>query len=81
LLNTVKSGPNIELLDPWFMTILRPDGHLSGMDAGRSCELSTEECMLYSLPGPVDWWNHLLISQLKDIATNKENDSPMVAWR
>ena len=22
LLNTVKSGPNIELLDPWFMTIL-----------------------------------------------------------
>jgi hypothetical protein len=81
LLNTVKSGPNIELLDPWFMTILRPDGHLSGMDAGPSCELSTEECMLYSLPGPVDWWNHLLVSQLKDIATHKENDSPMVAWR
>eukprot|EP00804_Cyclotella_cryptica_P013213 CCRYP_007005-RA/>CCRYP_007005-RA protein AED:0.21 eAED:0.21 QI:123/1/1/1/1/1/2/71/922 len=81
LLNTVKSGPNIELLDPWFMTILRPDGHLSGSDAGPSCKLQTEECLLYSLPGPVDWWNHLLVSQLKDIVLHKESKSPMVAWR
>jgi hypothetical protein len=36
---------------------------------------------LYSLPGPVDWWNHLLVSQLKDIAVHKESDTPMVAWR
>jgi len=81
LLNTVKSGPNIELLDPWMMTILRPDGHLSGADAGENCRMDPKECMLYSLPGPVDWWNHLLVGQLKDVASHRENRSPMVAWR
>jgi hypothetical protein len=82
LLNTVKSGPDIELLDPWFMTVLRPDGHLSGADAGPNCDWNVNnECMLYSLPGPVDWWNHLLVSQLQDVALHREADSPMVAWR
>jgi len=44
LLNTVKSGPNIELLDPWMMTVLRPDGHLSGSDAGPNCSIDPQEC-------------------------------------
>lgn len=81
LLNTVKNGPNIELLDPWLMTVLRPDGHLSGSDAGPNCVLDPKECMLYSLPGPVDWWNHLLLQQLADIGTHLENSNPMQAWR
>lgn len=81
LLNTVKNGPNIELLDPWLMTVLRPDGHLSGSDAGPSCTLDPQECMLYSLPGPVDWWNHLLVQQLVDVGTHLENSNPMQAWR
>ncbi|KAL7537028.1 hypothetical protein ACHAXR_011537 [Thalassiosira sp. AJA248-18] len=81
LLNTVKSGPDIELLDPWMMTVLRPDGHLSGSDAGSNCVVDPQECMLYSLPGPVDWWNHLLIGQLQDIGTHKENSNQMQAWR
>eukprot|EP00581_Thalassiosira_minuscula_P007217 CAMPEP_0183706612 /NCGR_PEP_ID=MMETSP0737-20130205/3379_1 /TAXON_ID=385413 /ORGANISM="Thalassiosira miniscula, Strain CCMP1093" /LENGTH=950 /DNA_ID=CAMNT_0025934059 /DNA_START=10 /DNA_END=2859 /DNA_ORIENTATION=+ len=80
LLNTVKSGPNIELLDPWMMTVLRPDGHLSGSDAGPNCGMNPQECMLYSLPGPVDWWNHLLLMQLVDIGTHRENSTPMQAW-
>ena len=81
LLNTVKSGPDIELLDPWMMSILRPDGHLSGADAGPNCSIDPQECMLYSLPGPVDWWNHLLLMQLTDIGTHLENNNPMQAWR
>eukprot|EP00571_Detonula_confervacea_P011742 CAMPEP_0172297172 /NCGR_PEP_ID=MMETSP1058-20130122/293_1 /TAXON_ID=83371 /ORGANISM="Detonula confervacea, Strain CCMP 353" /LENGTH=978 /DNA_ID=CAMNT_0013006289 /DNA_START=43 /DNA_END=2976 /DNA_ORIENTATION=+ len=80
LLNTVKSGPNIELLDPWMMSVLRPDGHLSGSDAGPNCAMDPQECMLYSLPGPVDWWNHLLLMQLKDVGTHLENSSPMQTW-
>jgi len=81
LLNTVKSGANIELLDPWYMTVLRPDGHLSGSDAGPSCNMSPQECMLYSLPGPVDWWNHLLLMQLKDVEIHLDSSSPLQAWR
>ena len=81
ILNTVKSGANIEVLDPWLMTILRPDGHLSGSDAGPSCQMEPRECMLYSLPGPVDWWNHLLVMQLKDVATHLEDNSFIQAWR
>ena len=81
LLNTVKTGPNIELLDPWYMSVLRPDGHLSGSDAGPNCSIDPQECMLYSLPGPVDWWNHLLLMQLTDIGTHLENSNPAQAWR
>jgi hypothetical protein len=81
LLNTVKNGPDIELLDPWMMTVLRPDGHLSGPDAAPECAMDPRECMLYSLPGPVDWWNHLLLAQLRDIGTHLENSNPMQAWR
>lgn len=80
LLNKMKSGPNIELLDPWMMTVLRPDGHLSGPDA-TNCAMDPHECMLYGLPGPVDWWNHLLLSQLKDIGTHVQNSNPVQAWR
>ena len=36
LLNTVKSGPDIELLDPWMMTVLRPDGHFQDRMPGRT---------------------------------------------
>jgi len=90
---TVKSGPNIELLDVWLMTILRPDGHLSGNDAGPSCEMEPRGvpaespamepwgCLLYSLPGPIDWWNHLLVMQLTDVGTHMESGSPIQAWR
>ena len=35
------------------MTELRPDGHRSKRD-----------CLHYSLPGPPDWWNHLMFSAL-----------------
>jgi len=37
--------------------------------------------MLYSLPGPVDWWNHLLLMQLTDIGTHLDASNPMQAWR
>jgi len=38
------------------MTVLRPDGHRPPRD-----------CLHYMLPGPPDWWNHLMYSNLVDI--------------
>ena len=45
------------LLDVYPMTILRPDGHKSQTD-----------CLHYLQPGPGDWWNHLMYSNLLDLA-------------
>ncbi|KAG7337456.1 GDSL/SGNH-like acyl-esterase family protein [Nitzschia inconspicua] len=45
-------------LNIYNMTILRPDGHSSEND-----------CLHYMLPGPVDFWNHLLFTNLADLAT------------
>jgi hypothetical protein len=49
--------PNWHILDVFPMTILRPDGHLD----------PPRDCLHYHLPGPPDWWNHLLYSQLQDL--------------
>jgi hypothetical protein len=46
-------GTTIQLLDVNPMTVLRPDGHRPPTD-----------CLHYYLPGVVDWWNHLLVTQL-----------------
>lgn len=44
-------------LDVYPMTILRPDSHV--------------DYLHYKIHGgPVDWWNHLMISNLEDIATS-----------
>jgi hypothetical protein len=48
---------NIHILDVFNMTILRRDGHSGGAD-----------CLHYSSPGPVDFWNHLLYTHLKELA-------------
>lgn len=42
------------VLDPYIMTVLRPDGHRG--DLG--------DCLHYYLPGAPDWWNHLLATVL-----------------
>jgi hypothetical protein len=49
--------PVIHILDVVNMTILRQDGHIGGND-----------CLHYFSPGPVDWWNHLLYSFLKELS-------------
>lgn len=64
----------IEMLDVVPMTILRPDGHASSPDC-RDCGLrkgNIGDCLHYSLPGPVDWWNHLMFTQLLDTQQRKE---------
>lgn len=64
----------IEMLDVVPMTILRPDGHASSPDC-LNCGLrkgNIGDCLHYSLPGPVDWWNHLMFTQLLDIAQRKK---------
>jgi hypothetical protein len=55
----------IEALDVLPMTILRRDGHMG--DEFRPRAIPEGDCLHYALPGPVDWWNHLLFNNLKDI--------------
>jgi GDSL/SGNH-like Acyl-Esterase family found in Pmr5 and Cas1p len=44
-------------LNIYNMTILRPDGHSAEKD-----------CLHYTSPGPADFWNHLLLTNLADLA-------------
>ena len=53
------------LLDVVPMTLLRRDGHTGGSD-----------CLHYVSPGPVDWWNHLWYTQLKDIQRHESMCKP-----
>ena len=57
----------MEVVDVLPMTVLRPDGHCS--DEFRPPSYLDSDCLHYDLPGPVDWWSHLSLSHLKDIAT------------
>jgi hypothetical protein len=56
---------NLQILDVVPMTVLRPDGHISGPQkcAGDPCA-KTNDCLHYILPGPPDFWNHLMFSNL-----------------
>ncbi len=59
---TISSSPSLPILmhvlDVFDMTALRRDGHnaLKG------------DCLHYVLPGPPDWWNHLLYSYLRELS-------------
>jgi len=58
----------IESLDVYPSTVLRRDGHVSG-EVCQGCQSeSINDCMHYNLPGPPDWWNHLLYSYILDVA-------------
>jgi hypothetical protein len=48
---------NVRILDVFNMTVLRRDGHTGGRD-----------CLHYFTPGPIDSWNHLLYTHLKELA-------------
>jgi len=60
----------IELLDVFPMTVLRSDGHVGGEECQGAgyCAKENRDCLHYNLPGPVDWWNHLMQNNLMDIA-------------
>ena len=58
-------GARMELLDVFPMTILRPDGHMA--DEYKAPETKRTDCLHYSQPGPIDWWNHLMFANLLDI--------------
>ena len=46
------AGALIELLDVYPMTVLRRDGHTGGIDCA---DCGRDDCLHYSLPGPIDW--------------------------
>jgi len=62
----------IELLDVYPMTVQRPDGHVSSGECEDCPGITDRDCLHYFLPGPPDWWNHLLYSHLLEL-TLKEN--------
>jgi hypothetical protein len=53
-------GDVFHVLDVFNMTVLRKDGHGGGKD-----------CLHYR-PGPGDWWNHLLFTQLQLLLLAKQ---------
>ena len=53
-------GADVSLLDVFWMTALRTDGHPARND-----------CLHYLLPGPPDFWNHLLYSNLREMASER----------
>jgi len=61
---------HIRVLDVYPITVLRPDGHASSLDCQNQCDRQ-DDCLHYSLPGPADWWSHLLYSNLLDVLRSK----------
>lgn len=63
-----RAGPRqarMELLDVFPMTVLRADGHVA--DEFKAPQARRTDCLHYNLPGPIDWWTHLLFNNLSDI--------------
>ena len=67
----VRARNGIQILDVVPMTILRPDGHTSGPQKCATCK--NDDCLHYMLPGPTDWWNHLMYSNLINLAAAAKN--------
>jgi len=64
--STAPTGPaRIHVLDVVPMTNLRPDGHQASPD-NLYPQKPTNDCLHYSMPGPIDWFNNLLWANLAD---------------
>jgi hypothetical protein len=55
--STDASRVRVWLMNVFNSTVLRRDGHLGGSD-----------CLHYQIPGPTDWWVHMLYSSLLDLS-------------
>lgn len=66
-----RHADNLRILDVLPMTILRPDGHTSGPQKCSTCKQN--DCLHYMLPGPTDWWNHLMYSNLVNLGVSRRN--------
>jgi len=64
------SRARMELLDVYPMTVQRPDGHVSSGECPEcpGAKGFAKDCLHYSLPGPPDWWNHLMYNHLLDLS-------------
>jgi len=69
--NLNQETPTIELLDIFMMTVLRPDGHVSGTEC-QSINCLRSDCLHYNLPGAIDWWNQLMFNHLKSLIYEKQ---------
>lgn len=58
-----KTGYPLRYLNIFNISALRNDGHTAAND-----------CLHYEMPSVVDWWNHLLYSNLLDIASKEEEE-------
>mmetsp|Transcript_32056 Transcript_32056/g.96041 ORF Transcript_32056/g.96041 Transcript_32056/m.96041 type:complete len:445 (-) Transcript_32056:47-1381(-) len=75
----VTSGPKrIHVLDVEPMTNLRPDGHQTSPD-NRDPDKPEWDCLHYSMPGPIDWFNNLLFTNLADLPSLEEEEQESAA--
>lgn len=54
--NIAGQSPIMHFLDVYNMTVLRQDSHTAPAD-----------CLHFYSPGPVDWWNHLMLTYLQNL--------------
>jgi hypothetical protein len=62
----LRKEPNavpVHYLNVFNLTVLRPDGHIAA-----------DDCLHYDNPGPIDWWNHLLFTNLISFTKSQPND-------
>jgi len=70
-------APLIHMLDSYYMTLLRPDGHFGSSDNMDKDKRKKGDCLHYSLPGPPDWWNHLLWAEVMDLASQQDEQTTL----
>ncbi|KAH7685724.1 PC-Esterase protein [Dioscorea alata] len=65
----VRNGVRMELLDVYYLSLLRPDGHpgpyrkYHPFDGDKEKKVKID-CMHWCLPGPIDTWNKLLVKMV-----------------
>lgn len=66
-----ENGVNLKLLDVTNLSLLRPDGHpgpyrfFQPFAEDKKGEV-VNDCLHWCLPGPIDYWNDLLMEMVKD---------------
>ena len=69
LLKRNASQPMLKLLDVTYNTLLRPDGHPGAYRIQSSSE-PRNDCVHWCMPGPIDSWNQLMLSDPDIMCTN-----------
>ncbi|KAI4346489.1 hypothetical protein L6164_007380 [Bauhinia variegata] len=61
-----KNGHKLEIIDVTRAMLMRPDGH-PGAHWGKTWVKGYTDCTHWCMPGPVDFWNELMLAVLKRV--------------